>query len=30
MKQDLHPHSNNINLIFAVPKSAIVELEWDL
>lgn len=27
MKQELHPHSNNISVIFAVPKSAIVELE---
>jgi hypothetical protein len=26
MKQELHPHSNNINVTFAMPKSAIVEL----
>jgi hypothetical protein len=30
MKQELRPHSNNINVIFAVPKSPILELEEDL
>jgi hypothetical protein len=30
MKWELHPNPNNINVIFAMPKSEIVELEENL